>query len=261
MGNLTIGKNQKIHYELIDGDPKNPCLVFLHEGLGCVGMWKDFPTQLCQATNCPGLVYDRLGYGESSPSLAKRTVHYLHHCALIELPQVLSALVPNQPVILIGHSDGGSIALIYAAEKPTHLLGIATEASHVFVDAETLEGIKATDAAFGRGELAGLSKYHGQKTDHIYKAWSETWQSPWFRHWNIEYLLPSIECPAMVIQGLDDQYGTMDQVDAIVSKIGGHVEKVMIDNCGHAPHLQHPRKVQKLVEKFIRRVKKSYFSH
>lgn len=256
MGYLSIEKNQQIHYQFIDGDSKNPRLVFLHEGLGCIGMWKDFPTKLCQATNCPGLVYDRLGYGDSSPVLSNLTVHYLHNYASIELPLVLSALVPDQPIILIGHSDGGSIGLIYASEKPIHLLGIVTEAAHVFVDAETIGGIAATGAAFERGELAGLSKYHGHKTEQMFKAWSESWQSLWFRHWNIEHLLPSIECPVMAIQGLDDRYGTIDQVDAIVSKTGGYAEKVMISNCGHTPHFQHPQKVLKLIGEFIEKVKK-----
>ena len=210
---LNLSAETDIYYELIEGDPAKPCLVFLHEGLGCCAMWKDFPAQLCQATGCRGLLYDRHGYGQSSPLAARRQLHYLHDYALCELPQVLAALLPGQDHFLIGHSDGGSIALIYAAQQPPRLRGIITEAAHVFVEGITLDGIRVADAAFGEGKLRALAKYHGDKTETIFKAWSDTWLSYGFQFWNIEYLLPSVECPALVVQGSEDQYGSAAQVD------------------------------------------------
>lgn len=249
---LTLGPAHHLYYERIDGAPGLPTLVFLHEGLGSTAMWKDFPQRLCQATGCPGLVYDRLGYGHSSPLTAPRSVHYLHHYALTELPQVLTALLPGQPYFLIGHSDGGSIALLHAAEQPVDLQGIVTEAAHVLVEDVTLAGIEAANAAFAAGKLHGLAKYHGDKTEGIFKAWADTWLSSGFRHWNIEYLLPSIACPALVLQGIDDQYGTLAQVDAIVSK-ALNAQAAMVAQCGHAPHHEQKELVLQHMQAFLAR--------
>ncbi len=255
MNKLNLGDNKSIHYELIDGNSHYPYLIFLHEGLGCNAMWKDFPEQLCHKTECPGLLYDRLGYGQSSPVDSARTVHYLHDCALNELPKVIESLIPKKSYILVGHSDGGSISLIFGAEKPSLLRGIITEAAHVFVDSETIEGIQAADESFSRGKLNGLRKYHGEKTNRVFKAWSETWLSDWFRHWNIEYLLPSIECPVLVIQGSDDHYGTEDQVNSIVTKVSGNAESYFVKKCGHSPHLEQPETVIEIMSEFIERNK------
>lgn len=249
---LKFSHAEQIHYEVIEGDPDQPYLVFLHEGLGCIAMWKTFPAMLCKATGCPGLVYDRLGYGKSSALETKRQIHYLHDQALCELPEVLAKLIPGRDYFLIGHSDGGSIALIYAAQQPPHLRGIVTEAAHVFVEPETLEGIRVADAAFDAGKLRALSKYHGDKTEHMFKAWSGTWQTHGFKFWNIEYLLPSIVCPALVVQGVQDQYGTEAQVDAIVSA-ALNAEKAMVDHCGHAPHQELPDVVLHLMGQFLKR--------
>ena len=250
MAILNLGPAQHLYYERIDGDPAKPCLVFLHEGLGSTAMWKDFPQRLCQATGCPGLVYDRLGYGRSSPLSAPRSVHYLHHYALTELPQVLAALLPGQPYFLVGHSDGGSIALLHAAEQPAGLRGIVTEAAHVFVEDVTLAGIEAANVAFAAGKLHGLAKYHGDKTGGIFKAWADTWLSSGFKHWNIEYLLPSIACPALVLQGIDDQYGTPAQVQSIVSK-ASQAQAAMVAQCGHAPHHEQKEVVLQRMHTFL----------
>lgn len=240
-----------IHYEYIDGPPGRPCLVFLHEGLGCVAMWRDFPALLCQATACAGLVYDRQGYGASSPLTARRGIHYLHDYALQELPLVLAhVLAPGTDYFLIGHSDGGSIALIHAAGQPPRLRGIVTEAAHVFVEPQTLAGIRAADAAYDAGKLRGLQKYHGEQTQTIFKAWSETWQAPGFHAWNIEYLLPSIYCPVLVVQGSDDQYGSPAQVEAITGQ-ALNATPVLVENCGHAPHQEQPQALLALMANFL----------
>jgi pimeloyl-ACP methyl ester carboxylesterase len=214
-------------------------------------MWNDFPERLCRMTGCPGLLYDRIGYGKSSPLVKDRTLHYLHDYALRELPEVIKTVIADQPYILIGHSDGGSISLIFGSENPSGLKGIVTEATHVFVDTVTLDGIRLADKAFERGKFRGLTNYHGDKTRQIFKAWSDTWQRESFGYWNIEYVLPSVQCPLLVIQGVNDQYGTEDQVNSIVTKSSGKVEVFFVEDCGHAPHLDQTEIVLEKISGFV----------
>lgn len=257
MAHIVLSEERRIYYEWIDGDANAPCLVFLHEGLGCTAMWRDFPERLCRLTGCAGLIYDRRGFGRSSRSTVRRTIHYMHEDALYELPGVLAALIPERTVILIGHSDGGSIALIHGAERPPKLAGIITEAAHVFVERITLKGIRVTAKAYEEGKLAGLAKYHGEKSDAVFRAWADTWLSDWFIDWNIEYLLPAITAPLLVMQGEDDQYATVRQVEAIVSRAGGAATASFVENCGHTPHLEQSEKVLSLMKTFIQGVIKA----
>lgn len=252
MTKLRLKHGEEIYYQLISGDPELPCLVFLHEGLGCTQMWKSFPAMLCRHTGCPGLIYDRQGYGRSSELADPRRVNYLHEYALIELPEVLGALIPGRRFFLIGHSDGGSIGLIYASQKPEFLMGVISEAAHVFVDDKTLQGIRAAVQDFHKGKLDGLFKYHADKTVAVFDAWHLTWLSDWFQCWSIEYVLPSIECPLLILQGTDDSYGTVDQVETIASKVSGKCRKLMIENCGHSPHHDQKETVRDVMAGFIR---------
>ena len=254
MGTLQLNFETTIHYQLIQEDLSGPFLVFLHEGLGCSAMWMDFARNLCDACQCPGLVYDRQGYGNSSFLTQKRTLRYLHDYAFNELPQIIHAIIPDRPYILIGHSDGGSISLLSGARKPALLKAIITEAAHVFVESVTLEGIKVATDAFNHGKLNGLFKYHGKKTRPLFNAWSDTWLSPEFKHWNIEKDIHPVESPLLVIQGIDDQYGTKKQVDAICSNVSGIAQPCMIDACGHAPHSEQSEQVIIAISDFIRRL-------
>ena len=251
---LSCNESQQIFYEVIEGDWTLPVLVFLHEGLGCRAMWKKFPNQLCERTGCPGLIYDRLGFGLSSSTIADRTIHYMHDSALHELPFVCSRCIPGCPFILIGHSDGGSISLIYGAERFPLLRGIITEAAHVFVENESIQGIRSVDESFRLGEMMGLFKYHGEKTERMFRAWADTWLSDWFQAWNIEYALPSLRCPMLIIQGRDDQYGTHRQVETILSKTSGMAQAVFLDRCGHAPHREMEETVLTVMSEFIERI-------
>jgi len=251
---LALGSSETIYYECIIGDGSKPYLVFLHEGLGCTGMWGDFPARLCERTGCPGLLYDRTGYGRSSQLSAERTIHYMHRYALQELPEVLAKSIPGKTYILIGHSDGGSIGLIHGSERPSLLRGVITEAAHVFVEPESLTGVRRADNAFAQGKFGGLHKYHGEKTEQIFKAWSQTWLSEWFLSWNIEYLLPSICCPLLVLQGTEDQYGTERQVEAIVAGAVGETKLCMVEGCGHTPHLERQEAVLARMAEFVLRV-------
>ncbi|SUX54297.1 alpha/beta fold hydrolase [Chromobacterium vaccinii] len=235
----------------IPGRQDQTCLVFLHEGLGCDAMWKRFPDQLCEWTGLSGLVYDRLGYGQSAPLDKPRTVHYLHEYALSELPKIVGSQLADRDYILVGHSDGGSIALLHAAEQAVRLKGIITAAAHVFVEEITLAGIHQAQSAWHAGKLAGLARYHGEKTAALFHAWADTWLSPGFAHWNIEYALPSITCPLLALQGANDQYGSAAQLHAIAGKTR-HGSQLILPNCGHSPHLEAPQAMLEAAALFIR---------
>ncbi len=251
---LKISDNQLICYELIEGDSDKPYLIFLHEGLGCIEMWKDFPEQLCKKTKCPGLVYDRLGYGKSSSFDKNRSIHYVHEYAFYELPKVIEAVIPNRQYILVGHSDGASIGLIHGAARPVLLQGMILAAAHVLVEPETIKGIQVADRKYDQAGARGLTKYHGEKTHEVFKAWTETWLSEWFKHWNIEYLLPSILCPLLVVQGSEDEFGTEYQINTITAQTSGPAKSCILPKCGHAPHLEQPELLLGLMSEFIKKV-------
>ncbi len=246
---LELG-SARLHYELIEGDARKPLLVFLHEGLGCIGMWKEFPERLCAATGCTGLVYERQGYGLSSSQPAPRNIHYLHQFALVELPAVMERLAPGREHILVGHSDGGSIALIYAAARPQGLRAVISAAAHVFVEDITIEGIRTVLAAHSAGKMRALARYHGDKAQQVFSSWADTWLAPWFRRWNIEYLLPAIACPLLAMQGGDDHYGSGAQMDAIERSTPG-ARQLLLPGCGHSPHIEQPEATLQAMAAFI----------
>ena len=218
------------------GSAGNPVLVFLHEGLGCIGMWKDYPDALSAATGCSALIYDRFGHGGSSAEASERDSNFFEVEAYDVLPALLSACGVSD-AILVGHSDGGTIALLHAGRAPVR--GVITEAAHVFVEPESLSGVAAAQHAWEDGEFrARLGRHHGEGTAAMFGAWSEMWAAPWFCDWNIEDALPAIECPLLVIQGQDDGYGTKAQVAAIVRGVSGPVQNAILPDCGHAPHIQ-----------------------
>jgi pimeloyl-ACP methyl ester carboxylesterase len=228
-----------------------PMLVFLHEGLGSIAQWRDFPFAVSLAAHMPAAVYERGGYGNADPLDAPRSVRYIHEEALQSLPEVLRHLQIDD-AILIGHSDGGSIALIFAAVWPEKVRGIITEAAHVFVEEVTLAGIREAVRIYTSTGLPDrLSKYHGSNTDAAFRGWSETWLSPAFRDWNIEEYLPGVRCPVLAIQGRDDEYGTSAQVEAIVNGVSGPAEPLIIADCGHVPHHQARERVLAEMTRFI----------
>jgi pimeloyl-ACP methyl ester carboxylesterase len=235
----------------ISGKSNSHVLVFLHEGLGCIELWRDFPEQICRETGLDGFVYDRLGHGKSDSLPHRKTSKYLHNEALHYLPPLLEACTINEP-LLIGHSDGGSIALLHAAYYPDKTAGVITEAAHVFVEDITIEGIKRTVKHYETGKLKdGLAQYHGSKTDLLFRGWANIWLSPEFRTWNIVDELKWITAPTLIIQGTEDEYGTEKQVDAIVNTVSGTSEKLIIPDCGHVPHRQANSIVVERVTEFI----------
>lgn len=220
-----------------------PTLVFLHDSLGCVTLWRDFPEKVAKATQCNVLVYDRLGYGKSDPMpTAERPVNYLEIEAGI-LNDLLEKLEINN-AILFGHSDGGSIALIVASKYLDKIKMIICEAAHIFVEDITLKGIYDAIEAYATTNLPQrLQKYHGDKTDVVFKAWTQTWIRDDFRTWNIEYLLPRIICPVLFIQGENDEYGSLEQVNRTIDLVSGKSEKYIIPNVSHTPHKEVPEKI------------------
>ena len=229
-----------------------PWLVFLHEGLGSIRQWKTFPEDLVQATGLNGLVYERYGYGGSDPSNTPRDARYLHTEAQEMLPRLLDALGLER-VVTVGHSDGGSIALLHAAAEPGRVAALATAAAHVFVEEQTLAGIRRALVTWETTDLRQrLARYHGEGADSVFHAWTDTWLAPWFRDWNIEADIQGVKAPALIIQGQDDEYGSADQVRAIAAAVAGPVTTLMPDDCGHSPHLQAPEMVLPALEGFIR---------
>ncbi len=230
-------------------------LVFLHEGLGSVAQWLDFPLLVSNNTGCPALLYDRYGYGESEPLKEPRNHDYLEQEALKALPDVLTALKIEEPVIPVGHSDGGSIALLFAAHFPEKVAGIITEAPHVMVEEISLAGIREAVSFYKSGVLKELlAKYHGERTDSMFFGWADTWLSFEDIGWNFEHLLPNIKAPLLAIQGEDDQYGSAAQIDSIVDKVSGPAEKFMIPHCGHIPHLEARADVLQKMTGFIQQI-------
>ena len=232
-----------------------PTLIFLHEGLGCTEMWRDFPARLATATGCGALVYSRLGYGLSDPCPLPRPVSFMHDEGLQGLPALLDAAGVKQ-CILIGHSDGGSIAIIYAGGTPASpLRGLITEAAHVFCEKVTLDSIRKAREEFKRGDLqAKLEKFHGPNTDCAFWGWNGAWLNPDFINWNIEQYLSGIRVPILSIQGEDDQYGTLAQIEAIAGQAGTGAETLILKNCRHSPHHQQEAKTFKAMQNFIARV-------
>lgn len=228
-------------------------LVFLHEALGSVGQWKSFPQKLCSALHLNGIVYEREGYGNSSPLRKKRNENYLHDYAWEELPELFDIILPKEKqVILIGHSDGASIALLYAARFPQKVRAVVSMAAHVIVEDVTLNGIVPAVKAYREGKLEGLRKFHGDKTDELFYAWADTWNLPEFLNWNICQDIETISCPVLALQGVNDQYGTELQLDLITESVKrGGVTKVMLPKCGHHPHLEVPEEVEQNITKWF----------
>ncbi len=256
IGFIDIGSERLETLRIAPGRPGRT-LVFLHEGLGSVAAWRDFPQRLCDRLDAPGLIYSRRGYGQSSPLAQSRGTDYLHREAQVVLPAVLAALDLRAP-LLVGHSDGGSIALLHAAqpESPHAPAAIAVLAPHVLVEEVTLEGIRAALLAWNIGGPAGklqsmLAQHHADAAAAFF-GWNDAWLAPDFRHWNIEREIAAVRCPVLAIQGYQDQYASMEQLDRIARSVRGSCQLLKLDACGHTPQRDQPEAVAAAIEALYR---------
>jgi pimeloyl-ACP methyl ester carboxylesterase len=233
-----------------DGD--RPTIVMLHEGLGSVSMWKDFPEQLAKETGCGVVAYSRYGHGKSQRLGEKRLAEFMHREGTVVLPALLASLEIARP-ILLGHSDGASICLIYAAASPASPRALILEAPHVFVEELTVASIAKIRIVYRTTNLPErLGRYH----DHVEEAfwgWNDIWLDPAFRDWNIEESLSAIACPTLVIQGEDDEYGTLAQVEAIRRRVP-NAQSLVLRDCGHSPHRDQPAATLKAITHFVQKL-------
>jgi len=232
-----------------------PLMVFLHEGLGSVTTWRDFPARLCDALGWRGLVYSRPGYGRSTPRAADEhwAPDFMHQQALEVLPALLDTLridTRQQPPWLFGHSDGGSIALIHAALHPKHVAGAIVLAPHIFVEDISLRSIEQARVVFEQGDLRERLARHHDDPDSAFCGWNAAWLSLAFREWNLAAELPHIRCPLLAVQGIDDEYGTLAQIRGIASA-APQTQLLELPACGHSPHRDQPEAVIAAVRRFV----------
>ncbi|HEX7298671.1 MAG TPA: alpha/beta hydrolase [Solirubrobacteraceae bacterium] len=234
----------------LPGDPGSAALVLLHEGLGSVGLWRSFPEALQAATGRRVLAFSRFGHGRSAPPPVPRTPAFFHEEALDVLPAVLDQLGAPEP-ILVGHSDGGSIALLHAAHHP--VAGLALLAPHVFVEELTVRAIAETRETYRSTDLRARMSRHHDDPDAAFWGWCDVWLDPAFRAWNIEEEVEAVAAPTLLIQGADDAYGTLEQLDRIERRVGGPVTRLVVPG-GHSPHLERPAEVIEAIAAFAARL-------
>lgn len=230
-----------------------PTLVFLHEGLGSVSMWRDFPAQLCAALGCRGLVYSRPGYGQSTPRAAGEhwDNRFMHRQAQEVLPALLDALGVDQPVDLFGHSDGGSIALLFAAHQPQRVRRALVLAPHILVEEFGLVSIRQARDQYLQGDLRQRLARHHADVDSAFFGWNDVWLSPGFVQWEIASELKYIRSPLLAVQGLDDVYGTLAQIDGIAARVPG-TQLLKLPHCGHSPHKDQAAAVTAAAVEFLK---------
>lgn len=247
------GRRVHIEHNFIDGPAGAPLLVFLHEGLGSVAMWKDFPQRLCHALGLRGLVYSRPGYGRSTPRPLDEPLapDFMHRQAQEVLPALLQALHIHEPVVLLGHSDGGSIALLHAARFAQAVRGVVVMAPHIVVEDLSVRSIEAACTAWATTDLPQkLARYHDD-AESAFRGWNDVWLAPDFRGWDIRSELGSITCPLLAIQGLGDEYGTLAQIRGIAQQVP-QTRLLELPACGHSPHRDQPEAVIEAVGSFLK---------
>jgi pimeloyl-ACP methyl ester carboxylesterase len=246
---VSVGGRRIEYRRFAAARPGAPTIVFLHEGLGSVSMWGRFPSRVAHATGCQVVAYSRFGYGESDRRTSAFTVGYMHHEALDVLPEFLERLRIERPVLL-GHSNGASIAIIYAGAR-RGARALILEAPHVFVEEKCVRAIAAVKTTFESTDLPRRLGRHHADAEHAFRGWNDIWLHPDFLKWNIEEYLPQIDCPVLAIQGRDDEYGTMANAQAIARQVAGPVQVLALDRCGHSPHRDQPDAVLDAVRSFV----------
>ncbi len=258
VSDYAVVKGKRIFYKIINKQYRcnnKPFIVFLHEGLGSSAQWKDIPVLLSDAVKCPALLFDRLRYGESDFIDETFDKDYMHVEAFEVLPELLKSLNIEQKLILVGHSDGGTISLLFAAKFQGRVQAVITEADHVVCEEVTIKGVEEVVELFKNGNLRSfLVKYQKEKTDRLFYGWSGFWLSEDAKKWNIIDYLKNITSPVLAIQGKDDQYGSEEQLIVKLRNIIGDVNIAFLDNCGHIPHHEQKEIVFQKMKAFIESV-------
>ena len=251
-------RGHRLEYEWVGlGAVDAPVIVMLHQGLGSMGLWRDFPKHVHEATGLRVLNYSRWGYGKSDPVTAfPRSARWMHEGAE-ELAALLAALGVSRP-ILFGHSDGASIALLHAAHRmPPAALGVVAMAPHVFLEREGIVSMAKARVAYEEGDLrAKLARFHDD-VDSAFYGWNVTWLAPAMRGWNVEAELIGIQCPVVLVQGVSDEYGTPAQLESVKKHTGGRAEIVLLENCGHSPHIDQRAAVLGALKRLVAGIKVS----
>jgi pimeloyl-ACP methyl ester carboxylesterase len=245
----VVADGKRLETVRYEGDPARPALVMLHEGLGSVSLWRDFPQRLAARTRCSVVAYSRYGYGRSEVFAEPREPDYMHHEGEVVLPALLAALEIERPV-LFGHSDGASIALICAASQPELVRALVLEAPHVFVEEISVRSIAAAKTAYATSDLPAKLARHHADADATFSGWNEIWLDPRFRDWNIESYADRVHCPVLMIQGNADEYGTTAQLDAIALRVL-RSETLLVPGAGHSPHRDAPELVIERIASFV----------
>lgn len=253
-GKIDLG-DQQLEYRFISGDQLKPVLVLLHEGLGCVRLWKQFPQALNQATGHPVFVYSRAGYGESSGVELPRPIDFHRREGVDVLPRLLDTLEFEQ-VIMLGHSDGASIAITYAGSAPRPVLrGLILLAPHIVAEPKGIENILSVREQYQTTDLRSrLARYHGNNVDSAFLGWADTWLDPRFADWSIAACLDTITVPVLAIRGADDPYNTGFHVEEIGRRVAASAELMQLAQCAHAPQFEAAERVMVAVTAFIKRV-------
>jgi pimeloyl-ACP methyl ester carboxylesterase len=250
------GRSVRIEHQwLRRHDKEAPLMLFLHEGLGSVSMWRDFPETLCEVLQCRGLVYSRPGYGQSTPRDAGETwkSDFMHRQAHEVLPQLLLALgvdPARDGLWLFGHSDGGSIALLYAAQFPDHVDGAVVLAPHILVEDLSIASITQARKAYAETDLRQRLARHHVDVDSAFMGWNDIWLHASFRDWNITSELAAITCPLLAVQGINDEYGTLEQIHGI-ARLASQCTVLELADCGHSPHRDQEDRLMEAVSHFF----------
>ena len=255
-GGTLIADGKRLEWATFGPPPARtdgPTIAMLHEGLGCIALWRDFPERLAGATGLPVFVFSRAGYGRSDPAALPRPLDYLTREAVEVLPQVLDTVGADR-VVLFGHSDGATIAAEHAGRiGDARIVGLILMAPHFFTEPVGLAEIARARTLFATGDLKQrLGKYH-RDAEATFRGWSDAWLDPDFRDWNVTGVIDALRTPVLAIQGRDDQYATLAQIEVIERRSGAPVETLVLDRCRHSPHLECPERVLEAVATFIAR--------
>lgn len=243
----------KLEYQWLNADADGPLLIFLHEGLGSISMWRDWPAQLCQTTQSRGLVFSRYAYGRSTPRppAEQWLPDFMHQQAWEVLPKLLEALeLKNEKPVLIGHSDGASIALLYASRYSHCLRGLVAIAPHLFVEEVSLSSIALARENYVNTSLRERLARHHLDVDSAFWGWNDIWLHPEFKSWNIEAEVAQISCPILAVQGADDEYGTLEQIRTIQHLVPNTKLAILAD-CGHSPHRDQRAALTTHIQQFL----------